>query len=199
MVIAAVDDCGSCTKFLIYNTIFAEDHGKSAVALVHKGFMNDARATAAIRGMPGLRVVAESVPPESTVMKHIEGWVDEAMPPIVAALSQPLSPEEQNPQRVFEPVPRVALTGTLDEVNRYFYEQGWTDGLPIIPPTEAKVAEMLQGTDLPRDDVIGKLIPRQGKVTVEKVAINAVMAVALPKYGSIKPKYLDECAGSCGF
>jgi hypothetical protein len=69
-----------------------------------------------------------------------------------------------------------------EEVNRFFYTNGWTDGLPIVPPTEKAVAEMMTGTDLPADHVVVKLIPRLGKATVEKIAINAVMAGALPTH-----------------
>ena len=64
----------------------------------------------------------------------------------------------------------------------FFYRRGWSDGLPIIPPTEEKVAEMLKGTDLPPDYVVATCPPRQGKATVEKIAVNAVMAGALPTY-----------------
>ena len=51
-----------------------------------------------------------------------------------------------------------------------------------MPPTEEAVTEMLTGTDLPADHVVDKIIPRLGKATVEKIAINAVMAGALPTY-----------------
>jgi hypothetical protein len=72
------------------------------------------------------------------------------------------------------------FSGDLQEVQRFFYKRGWTDGLPILPPTREAVDEMLTGTDLPPDHVVGKMIPRLGKATVEKIAINAVMAGALP-------------------
>jgi hypothetical protein len=52
--------------------------------------------------------------------------------------------------------------------------------LPVSPPTEKAVAEMMTGTDLPASHVVAKIIPRLGKATIEKIAINAVMAGALP-------------------
>ena len=67
-------------------------------------------------------------------------------------------------------------------MNRFYYSKGWTDGLPIIPPTEEAVAEMMTGTDLPPDHIVATIIPRKGKATIEKIAINAVMAGALPTY-----------------
>jgi hypothetical protein len=59
-------------------------------------------------------------------------------------------------------------------------EQGWGDGLPIIPPTEARVQAMLEATPLPPSHLLGLVEPRRGEATVEKVAINAVMAGCRP-------------------
>ena len=67
-------------------------------------------------------------------------------------------------------------------MNRFFYKRGWTDGFPMVPPTEEEVAEMLTGTDLPPSHLVAKLMPRNGNATVEKIAVNAVMAGALPTY-----------------
>lgn len=68
----------------------------------------------------------------------------------------------------------------LTEAYRSLYRKGATDGLPIIPPTEERVEEMLQGTDLPRDETLGRLGNREGELTVERLGINAVMAGCLP-------------------
>lgn len=56
------------------------------------------------------------------------------------------------------------------------YQQGSTDGLPTIPPTEERVADLLRGTDLPPDHEIGELGNREGSLTVQQLAINGVMA-----------------------
>lgn len=63
-----------------------------------------------------------------------------------------------------------------------YLEMSWTDGLPVVAPTKEKVEWMLTGTDLPRDHVVGKMGPSLGLVTVENIAINAVMAGARPEY-----------------
>ncbi len=130
--------------------------------------------------MPHVRIQPETVACESTVQADIESGVANAMEGIVAGLTRPLTAEEKSTQSEVEKLPKIAFKGNYQEVNRYFYSNGWTDGLPIAPPTEEAVAEMLTGTDLPRDQAVGKLIPRLGKATVEKIAINAVMAGALP-------------------
>src|SRR5580765_2466355 len=64
----------------------------------------------------------------------------------------------------------------------FFEEKGWTDGLPIIPPTEERVAQMLAAVQRGPQDVIGSVPPRWAPATVEKIAINAVMAGCLPQY-----------------
>jgi hypothetical protein len=132
--------------------------------------------------MPGIRVVGESVACESTVKSEIEEGIALAMKDVVEGLTRPLTPEEKSPKQQTGKTPRVAFKGSLQEVNRFYYSKGWTDGLPIIPPTEAAVAEMMTGTDLPPDHVVATLIPRKGKATIEKIAVNAVMAGALPTY-----------------
>ncbi|MGE0539055.1 MAG: hypothetical protein AB7R89_02630 [Dehalococcoidia bacterium] len=76
----------------------------------------------------------------------------------------------------------IEIEDSFVEINDTFYERGWTDGLPIVPPTEAAVAAMLAGSGRDRDEVVGILAPRQGEATVEKVAINAVMAGCQPEY-----------------
>ena len=62
------------------------------------------------------------------------------------------------------------------------YERGWTDGLPVVPPTEERVLRMLEGTRRAPDDVVGIVPPNNNPCSVEKVAINAVMAGCKPEY-----------------
>ena len=70
----------------------------------------------------------------------------------------------------------------LEKLNAGFNKLRWSDGLPLVPPTREAVDEMLTGISLPPDEVIGLLYPNQGKATVEKIAINAVMAGGRPDY-----------------
>jgi hypothetical protein len=152
------------------------------VLLANNGFVTDAQSAASSRGVPGIRIVGESVACESTVKSEIEEGIAAAMKDVIEGLTKPLSPEEKSPKQQTGKTPRVAFKGSLQDVNRFYYSKGWTDGLPIIPPTEAAVAEMMTGTDLPTDHVVATIIPRKGKATIEKIAINAVMAGALPTY-----------------
>lgn len=74
---------------------------------------------------------------------------------------------------------KIDVTEDLIEV---CYENGWTDGLPVVPPTPDRVERMLSGTDRDPNELIAAVPPKWGRATVEKVAINAVMAGCKPAY-----------------
>src|SRR5207302_1893749 len=63
-----------------------------------------------------------------------------------------------------------------------YYDAGWTDGLPVVPPTDASIADMLKGAGLRGDEVLGEIAGRNTVVVADKVAINAVMAGCRPEY-----------------
>jgi hypothetical protein len=76
---------------------------------------------------------------------------------------------------------RVELGGSEDPFEAMF-ARGWSDGLPLVPPTEERVERMLSGTQRDRDEVVCVMPPDLTECTVEKVAVNAVMAGCLPEY-----------------
>jgi hypothetical protein len=76
---------------------------------------------------------------------------------------------------------RVELAALEDEVEALF-ERGWSDGLPLVPPSERRVLAMLEGTSRRADEVVAVVPPDLVPCTVEKVAINAVMAGCKPEY-----------------
>ena len=76
---------------------------------------------------------------------------------------------------------RVALADSEDDAEAMF-DRGWTDGLPVVAPTEMRVAKMLEGTTRQPDEVIAVIPPDLVECTVEKVAVNAVLAGCKPEY-----------------
>jgi hypothetical protein len=69
----------------------------------------------------------------------------------------------------------------MDDLETWF-DKGVTDGLPVIPPTRERVARMLAGTARDGAELVGEVAPNYGRATVEKIAINAVMAGCRPEY-----------------
>jgi hypothetical protein len=165
---------------LAYNTAAIELLGKPAVMICNQSFVHDAQNGGAARDLPGLRVVGTTIPQGT----HEEAEVIRKGVPadkIIEALTAPLTEEEKNPPVKDTAIPaRISFKGSIEDVNKFFYRRGWSGGLPVLPPTEGAVKEMLQGTDLPANHVVAKLPPRMGNATVEKIAVNAVMAGALP-------------------
>ena len=77
---------------------------------------------------------------------------------------------------------RIDVAGTLDDAIEECFRRGWTDGLPVVPPTEAKVLAFLAASGRDPSDIIGIEPIRSRVVTAEKIAINAVMAGCRPAY-----------------
>ena len=122
---------------------------------------------------------------EKEVMPIAESVIDQ----IVEALTKPVAPEEANPpqaevdqQNDIITAKAANFSAAAEEINRIFLEKRWSDGLPIVPPTRDLVDQMLKGTSRSADEVIGKVSPKNGIATIEKIAINAVMAGAKPEY-----------------
>ena len=79
-------------------------------------------------------------------------------------------------------VSRVIEVDEMDDPAEIAYDQGWTDGLPIIPPTDLRIARMLTGTTRDPGEILGAIPPNLIDCTIEKAAVNAVMAGCRPEY-----------------
>lgn len=88
---------------------------------------------------------------------------------------------------------RITFSPLEDEMEAGF-DRGWSDGLPVVPPTEARVLRMLDGTTRDAQDVVAIVPPDLVEVTVEQIAINAVMAGCKPEY---LPVVLAAVEASC--
>ena len=91
---------------------------------------------------------------------------------------------------------QIELAPLEDEMEACF-DRAWSDGLPVTPPTPVRVVRMLQGTKRAPDEVIGKVPPNLAECSIEKVAINAVMAGCKPEYlpvvlAAVEAALLDE-------
>ncbi len=89
---------------------------------------------------------------------------------------------------------QVRVEGTEETVYEHFLAQGWTDGLPVIPPTVERVEAFLAQAKMGSDEVIGVIPPRWAELSVEKLAVNAVMAGCKPAY---MPVLVAAVKGMC--
>jgi hypothetical protein len=117
-------------------------------------------------------------------------------PQIVAALAEPITEAEIAERRkagAGDPKDRV-FAGTIEGVNRFFTEQRWSDGLPIIPPTAERVEEFLKYTDQPWDAVVDVLPIAYREILVWHVAVNGVMAGCPPEFMPVLLAYTKALA-----
>jgi hypothetical protein len=184
---------------LIYGTCMGGGSGMTAVTWLgkveRKGipcvylagdlYETDIKMSAVMRGIPALRTVIVKLVGEENVIGDVsDTQFGSIVSDLVHALTVPLTDEEKRRDDIItQKPPRVAMTGTYEEIQDYFNEHGWSDGLPIVPPTEEKLKEMLRGTShSPNEVVTTKMYPEELTVTVEKVAIVGIMAGCRPEY-----------------
>ena len=184
-VISGNGGCGLCTPKETGSCIAAEYLGIPSVIIAGPGFIEQARNTALNNGVPVMRVAQyPGAFATHTADELVKNTREVLWPQIVDALTKPITEEELsagisgNKSDVRDDV----FYGTLDEVNEYFKEMKWSDGLPIIPPTYEKVQSFLKYTDMRWDETVANLPIAHRNTTTWHVAVNAVMSGCRPEY-----------------
>jgi len=158
----------------------AEEAGVPSVSLTCEGFVGQAATTATGLGLPGLPV---AIVPGHVDVQTVDELRANVLGVTVEGVIQGLTTPAEKASDVEEPDPgEVVFEGTFDEINRFFYENGWSDGLPIVPPTSARVEAFLRQAGRDADEELGVLLPDRRSATVRTVAINGVMAGCRPEY-----------------
>jgi len=169
-------------------------YGVPTVAVHTDKFDRVVRSVAQVNGMPGLRQVFVPQPIMGKTPAELRAYVDGADPitgrpvmqEVIEGLTRPFEADELGPTEFDRSTPRLVPADTEDNLHRLFVENRWTDMLPIVLPTEARVAEMLRHTKRQPDEIVGRMrsthFREHWAYSVEKVAANAVMAGARPEY-----------------
>ena len=165
-VISGNGGCGLCTPKETGSCIAAEYVGVPSVIIAGPGFVDQARHTALNNGVAVLRVA--KYPGAFALHTHdelIRNTREVVWPQIVAALTNPITPEEKaaGEKGGKGDIRDDVFYGTIDEVQAHFREMNWTDNLPVVPPTFDKVNEFLKYTPYKWDDTIAVLPPRTGR------------------------------------
>jgi hypothetical protein len=169
--------------------------GVPTVPMVTQRFKELVATISYKKGIPNMRLVYTPHPitdrPADLCRKYVAGADPLTGQPmleeIYAGLTKPVSAEDGKAGILKrDPRPRLLAPNTAGNLIEYFHEQGFTDGNPIILPTEERVAEMLKATSRKPDELVGQMRaapPHEAwSYTVEMVAVNAVMAGAKPDY-----------------
>jgi hypothetical protein len=170
----------------------AEKAGVPTASLVCEGFLGQAGTTSVGLGLPNLPVarVPGHVSTQSTdeLRRNIlDVTLDEVVRNLTEAPAPIETPDDPNPRE-------IVFTGTIDEINRLFIENEWSDGLPIVPPTAERVERFLAFTDRDPDEVLAILLPDSRAATIWSVAVNGVMAGCRPEYMPILVALIEAMA-----
>jgi hypothetical protein len=169
-------------------------YGVPTVALHTDKFDQVVRSVAAVNGMPGLRQVFVPQPIMGKTPAQLYAYVDGADPiagrpvmqEVIEGLTRPFDEADRGPREFDRTRPRLVEADSEGALHQMFLDNHWTDMLPIVLPTEARVAAMLSGTSRNPDEVVGRMrsthFREPWELTVEQVAVNAVMAGARPEY-----------------
>ena len=143
-------------------------------------FASLAEAAAASLGMPNLQLAAVAHPIGGIEPKLVRAKAEAVVDRVIAALTRDPAPPVL--ARAPAAASAVSAPADLDEFQAFAVAEGWSDGLPVLPPTKARVARILGALAARRDGVVATLAPRQGVATLEAVAVNAALAGALPEH-----------------
>jgi hypothetical protein len=177
--------------------------GYPTSSLTCEGFIRQAAATSIGLGMPNI--------PVALVPGHIGTKSNEELKRDVTEVTarqviENLTMQPAPKGKSSEPAAQdIIFKGGFNAVNKYFYDNELSDGLPIVPPTREAVEEFLQFTDRDPNEVLGVILPDSRAATIWSIAVNGVMAGCRPEYmpvliaaieGMCDPQYGVEHSGN---
>jgi hypothetical protein len=175
-------------------SLLEAENGVPTIAVHTHVFHRVAKSTARLRGIPNLRQAFVPQPVVGRTPAELRAYIegDDAishrrfMEEVIEGLTRPLDDADLSGATFERTTPRLVPPDTRENLERLFLDNRWTDFMPIVLPTEERVAAMLRGTSQPPDKVVGRMragnFRESWEYTVEKVAVNAVMAGARPEY-----------------
>ncbi len=161
-------------------SVACEAVGVPTVSLVCEGFERQSAATGRGLGFDGLALaVLRGHVDSQSYDDMISALIGSTIDQIVEGLTADVADDESG---AIEPTAlEVAVSGSIDEVNRVFREKGWSDGLPIVPPTRERVEAFILPSGHDPWRIIGPARPSGRDITVWSVAVNGVMAGCRPE------------------
>ncbi|MCC6531078.1 MAG: hypothetical protein IT531_00895 [Burkholderiales bacterium] len=180
-----------------------EKAGIASANLVCEGFVALAAASSRGLGLPNIPIALIAGHPGTQSAAELERNISAVtVDAVIANLlhAPPAAAGESEPQER-----EIVCTGGFDAVNRYFYQQRLSDGLPIVPPTRAKIDAFLAYTERDPDESLATVLPDSRAATVWSIAVNGVMAGCRPEYmpvlvavveAMVDPQYGVEHSGS---
>jgi hypothetical protein len=191
-VVQCFGDCGTSTSISVADAVEIERRGVPTVTVFSTAFASAALKQASGRGMANLPLARIPHPMHTAPRDLVTERADAVVDSLVERLTK-------HADAMVETDVAKAFSGANDgDDQELFFDCGWTDGLPVVIPTAEKVAAMVEASGCDRMDRVGPIPPRWRQATIEKIAVNAVMAGCLPEYFPVVLAALDAALdGDC--
>jgi hypothetical protein len=169
-------------------------YGVPTVAIHTNAFEKVVQSVTQMHGMPYARYTFVPQPVMGKTAEQLRTYVDGKSPvsgrpvmqEIIEGLTRPAEGDHLKDIKFERSTPRLVDADTEENLQLHFLDSNWTDKLPIVLPTEKRIEKMLAHTSRKPDEIVGHMRSNQFRLhweyTVEKVAVNAVMAGARPEY-----------------
>lgn len=187
--------CGLCTTKETGNSIAAEYIGIPTVTVAGPTFVSQVHSTGVNRGVPVLRTAEYPGAFASDSRETLQKNAREVLwPQIKKALTEKITRKEiaEYAPEGKRPVDEIIYYGSFEDIQEYFKINNWTDGLPIVPPTDEKIQEYLKFTPYKAEEVIGTIAVAYRECTVYTVAANAVMSGVSAEFMPICVAFAQE-------
>ena len=182
-VIQCYGDCGTSTSITVADAVALEAQDIPTATVFSTAFSHAARKQAVGRGMSALPVVEIPHPMHTASRDTILERADAVVENIAKTLTDASLIRNDTTPVINEEAIVIGEEKLFDAENQeLFFDQGWTDGLPVVQLTLGKVQDMMAQASRDPQEVVGKIPPRMRDATIEKIAINAVMAGCRPEY-----------------
>jgi len=175
--------CGSCTTYCAKALVELTKRHIPAVGVTNSHFESLAKAVSRAEGLANVNWLVLPSNVNTLSGEEFDTLSQEKLQDIQTYLHGKASSAEKRETKGSKPTSEIIrCKDSIDLIYEQFYKDGLTDGLPIIPPTRERVAAMMSTVDSTFDEMAACLPPRLANVTLEKLAVNAVMAGCQPSY-----------------
>ena len=180
VAVAGVGHCGASTTNSVIDCLALEERGVPSVVMLSDHFAPVGQAIATQRGVPGISIAPIRHPLGDLDPAVVDGKADAAAEGLAWALLNLRDEADSGLPTALSEL--VNIPDNAADAFDLISDMGWTDGLPVIPPTPDLVAAAVRASGRDPEEIIALIPPLKGAATVRAIAANAVMAGCRPEY-----------------
>jgi hypothetical protein len=183
-VVIGIAACGACTPAVVRMAAAIEKCGIPTASIVISGFLAQGKLVGKSQGLPNINIAEYPGTMMTDTMEQLTDKVNNVLTDnVVKCWTTMQAVPVEKEAAVSEPDMRdIVFKGDIFQVNDHYYNQLWTDGLPIMPPTVKEAEKFLSFTSRKPEEVLSVLMHENREATIWNIAVNGVMAGCKPEY-----------------